>query len=134
LIQSQIGHPLTVYGTGGQTRAFIHIQDTVRCIRLAIENPPENKSKVRVMNQTTECLNVLELADKIQTMTGAKIRYYKNQREEAVENKLRMSNKNLIDMGLTPITLDDKLLDEAMTIARKYKDRCDHSKIITDSR
>ncbi len=134
LIQSQVEHPLTVYGTGGQTRAFIHLQDSVKCVQLAIENPPSRYDKVKVINQVTECLNVRDLAEKVKELTGAQIRYYKNQREEAVENQLRMSNQNLLDMGLDPIKLDDRLLEEVINIAGKYKDRCDLSKIITDSR
>jgi UDP-sulfoquinovose synthase len=62
LMQAAIGHPLTVHGTGGQTRAFIHIRDTVRCIELAISNPPEAGSRPLVLNQITETFRVLELA------------------------------------------------------------------------
>lgn len=132
LIQSQVGHPLTVYGKGGQTRAFIHIQDTVKCIQLAIENPP-NTDKVRVLNQTTECLNVKNLAELISEKTGAEIRYYKNPRKEASENNLRLSNKGLLNLGLDPITLDYGLLEEIMQIANKYKYRVDSNKIICTS-
>ena len=62
LMQAAVGYPLTVHGTGGQTRAFIHIQDTVRCIQLAIENPPERGERVRVLNQMTESHRVRDLA------------------------------------------------------------------------
>jgi UDP-sulfoquinovose synthase len=62
LMQAAIKYPLTVYGTGGQTRAFIHIQDTVKCIELAIKNPPKKKDRVLIMNQMTETHRVSDLA------------------------------------------------------------------------
>ena len=73
LMQAAIGYPLTVHGTGGQTRAFIHIQDTVRCIQLAIENPPEHGERVRIFNQMTECHRVVDLAKLVSQLTGAEI-------------------------------------------------------------
>jgi len=132
IIQSQTGHPLTVYGTGGQTRAFIHIQNTVECIKLAIESEPKS-GKVRVLNQVTECLNVNDLAKLISKKTGAEIRYYDNPREEAEENDLRFNNEGLIDLGLDPITLKDGLINDIMNIAKKYKDRVDMKKVICTS-
>src|SRR5580704_1441124 len=73
LMQSAIGHPLTVHGTGGQTRAFIHIRDTVRCIEIALNNPPERGQKPQVFNQVTETHRVRELAELISKLTGAEI-------------------------------------------------------------
>lgn len=132
LMQSQVGHPLTVYGSGGQTRAFIHIQNSVECIELAVANPPD-RNRVRVFNQTTECLNVRELAEKISKMTGAEIRYFLNPRNEDLKNDLKFSNEGLMNLGLDPITLDNGLMEEVMKIAKKYKDRCDLRKIICTS-
>lgn len=132
LIQSAIGYPLTIYGKGLQTRAFINIRDTVKCVQLAIENPPID-NKVRVLNQVTECHCLLYLANKIRDLTGAKIKFYQNPRKEAPENELRFDNKGLLSMGLDPITLDDGLLYETNNIAKKYKDRCDISKIMVDN-
>jgi len=132
LIQSTIKHPITIYGRGLQTRAFIHIQNTVECIQLAIENPPI-KDKVRVLNQVTECHNLLNLANKIKLLTDAEIKYYKNPRKEAPENKLRFDNSGLLKLGLNSITLDDGLLYEINEIAKKYKDRCDISKVMVDN-
>jgi nucleoside-diphosphate-sugar epimerase len=63
LIQAAIGYPLTVHGTGGQTRAFIHIQDSVRCIEIALENPPARGDKVEIFNQMTETHRVRDLAE-----------------------------------------------------------------------
>ena len=129
LMQSAVGHPLTVHGTGGQTRAFIHIQDTVRCIQLAIENAPEPGERVRVFNQMTETHRVVELAKLVAGMTGAEIDYVDNPRKEAAENELFVANDHLLELGLTPITLKDDLLSEVTEIAQRYRDRCDLSKI-----
>lgn len=133
LMQSQVGHPITIHGTGGQTRAFINIKDTVNCIKIAVENPPEHGEKVKIFNQTTECMNILDLAKKIQKMTGAEIRFYKNPRNEDPENELRFNKDSFLDLGLNPVTLDSGLMKEIMEIAKRYSDRCDHSKIICTS-
>jgi len=132
-MQSQINHPLTVYGTGGQTRAFIHVQNSVECIELAVMNPPKLKDRVRIFNQTTECLNVKDLAQKISHMTGVEVRYYSNPRNEDLKNDLKFHNDGLLNLGLDPITLDDGLMSEVMQIANKYKDRCMLDKIICTS-
>ncbi len=129
LMQAAIGYPLTVHGTGGQTRAFIHIQDTVRCIQLAIENPPEPGERVRVFNQMTECHRVGELAKLVSAMTGAEIDYVENPRKEAAENELFVENRQLLELGLEPIRLQDDLLSEVTEIAHAYSHRCDRSRI-----
>lgn len=133
LMQAAIGHPLTVHGTGGQTRAFIHMKDSVNCVKLAIENPPELGERVKIFNQTTECHNIHVLAEKICNLTDAEIRYYANPRNEAVKNDLEFTNDSFLDLGLKPTTLDDGLLVEVMDIANKYKGRCDTSKIVCTS-
>jgi len=133
LMQAAIGHPLTIHGTGGQTRAFIHIQDTVNCIKLAVENPPKQGDKVKIFNQLTETHTIRDLAQKIAKITNVKIKYYNNPRKEDAENTLRASNKSFLSLGLNPITLEDGLMDEVMNIAKKYKRRCDISKIICTS-
>ncbi|RFB01536.1 NAD-dependent epimerase/dehydratase family protein [Parvularcula marina] len=129
LMQAAVGFPLTVHGTGGQTRAFIHIQDTVKCIQLAIENPPQSRERVRILNQMTETHRVRDLAKLIAEVTGAKIENVVNPRNEDDENELHVENRQLLGLGLDPITLQNGLLEEVTQIAKKYADRCDLSKI-----
>jgi UDP-sulfoquinovose synthase len=129
LMQAAIQYPLTVHGTGGQTRAFIHISDTCRCIELAIQNPPAAGDRVRIRNQMTETHRVRDLAKMISELTGAQIEHLKNPRNEADENDLHVSNKSFLDLGLNPITLKQGVMAEVTEIATKYSARCDKSKI-----
>ncbi len=129
LMQAAIGYPLTVHGTGGQTRAFIHIQDTCRCIELAIDNPPQRGERVNILNQMTETHRIRDLAQLISNMTGTPIQFMDNPRNEAAENDLYVTNDRFLRMGLEPVTLRDGLLNEVTEIARKYAGRCDRSKI-----
>jgi UDP-sulfoquinovose synthase len=133
LMQAAIGHPLTVHGTGGQTRAFIHIRDTVRCIEIAITAPMEDPSRVRVLNQMTETHRLLDLAKMIADTMGAEIAYVPNPRREADENELIVTNDQFLALGLNPTTLSQGLLDEGMDIAARFKDRADVTKIIARS-
>ncbi|CAM3464884.1 NAD-dependent epimerase/dehydratase family protein [Paracoccus nototheniae] len=129
LMQAAIGYPMTVHGTGGQTRAFIHIQDTCRCIELAVANPPKRGERVRILNQMTETHRVRDLAQMIAARTGAQIAFQKNPRIEADENDLHVVNDGFLGLGLQPIRLADGLLAEVEQIARKYAARCDRDKI-----
>lgn len=134
LVQAAVGHPLTVYGSGGQTRAFIHIRDTVRCIQLAIEHPPVKGERVKIFNQATETHRVRNLAELVARLTGAEVRFYINPRNEAWDNELVIHNEQFLDLGLDPITLSDGLLQEVIDVASRYRDRVDPAKIIADSR
>jgi UDP-sulfoquinovose synthase len=134
LMQAAIGYPLTVHGTGGQTRAFIHIRDTVRCVELAIANPPEAGDRVQIFNQTTEVHRILDLARLVASLTGAEIDRVDNPRREPVENDLSVENAQLLTLGLSPTTLEDELLEEVTQIAARYVDRADRSKIPCTSR
>lgn len=129
LMQAAVGYPMTVHGTGGQTRAFIHIQDTVKCIELAIETPPQSGERVRILNQMTETHRVRDLAKMIADKTGAAIENVNNPRKEDAENDLHVENKRLLGLGLEPITLEEGLLEEVTEIAKKYAHRCDKTKI-----
>ena len=129
LMQAAVEYPMTVHGTGGQTRAFIHIRDTTRCLQLAIEQPPVAGERVRVLNQMTETHRVKDLARMIAARTGVPIHYVANPRKEAPENELRVTNQVFLDMGLVPTQLADGLMEEVTQIAVRYADRCDRSAI-----
>jgi UDP-sulfoquinovose synthase len=133
LMQAAIGHPLTVHGSGGQTRAFIHIADTVRCIELALENPPQAGERPRVLNQITETYQVLELAKLVADIMGVEIAFLPNPRQEADENDLVVRNEQFLALGLKPTLLSDGLQEEGTEIARRYRDRADPSKIVARS-
>ena len=120
LVQSAAGKNLTVYGTGGQKRAFIHISDTVNCIRMALESVNSVKNnKVRIMNQVTEVYSVLELAKLVSKITGCKISYLDNPRNELAENDLFVSNDAFLSLGLNPITLSEKLFEDIRYLAEE---------------
>jgi len=129
LIQAAIGYPLTVHGTGGQTRAFIHIQDSVRCIELALSDAPKRGERVKIFNQMTETHRVRDLAALVSELTGAGIAWLPNPRKEAAENDLVVRNDQLRALGLDPITLREGLLSEVVEVARRYAYRVDRMRI-----
>jgi UDP-sulfoquinovose synthase len=133
LMQAAIGHPLTVHGSGGQTRAFIHIRDTVRCIEIAISNPPQDGSQPMVLNQITETHRVADLAKMVSEIMGAEIVNLPNPRREADENELKVRNDQFLALGLEPTTLSEGLLEEGVQIAQRYRDRADLTKIVARS-
>lgn len=133
-IQAAIGHPLTVYGKGGQTRGFLDIRDTVRCIELAIAQPA-NQGEFRVLNQFTEQFSVAELALKVQEAgksLGLKVEInnLENPRVELEEHYFNAKNTKLLDLGLQPHYLSDSLIDSLLNFAIKYKDRVDQEHIL----
>jgi UDP-sulfoquinovose synthase len=128
-VQAAIGHPLTVYGKGGQTRGFLDIRDTVRCVEIACLNPAD-QGECRVFNQFTEQFSVLELARMVQT-AGEKlgltieVDHLPDPRVEAQEHYYNAKHSKLIELGLEPHLLSDSLLDSLMNVALKYRDRID---------
>ncbi|EME29120.1 UDP-sulfoquinovose synthase [Galdieria sulphuraria] len=133
LMQAALGAPLTVYGTGGQTRAFIHIQDTAKCIALAVANPPNQGERVAIFNQVAECHRVRDLAKLVSRMTQVDIVYVSNPRQESAENELQVSNRKFRSLGYEPILLSEGLLDEVVNVAQRYAYRCDPKKILPAS-
>jgi UDP-sulfoquinovose synthase len=130
-LQAALDYPLSVYGKGGQTRGFLDIRDTVRCIELAINNPPD-AGQFRVFNQFTEQFSVLQLAQMVQE-SGKKfgldvnIEHVSNPRVELEEHYYNAKHTKLIDLGLQPHYLSESLLDSLLNIAIKYRDRVDPS-------
>ncbi|BBD66090.1 NAD-dependent epimerase/dehydratase [Nostoc commune NIES-4072] len=133
-IQAAIGHPLTVYGKGGQTRGFLDIRDTVRCVELAIANPAE-AGEFRVFNQFTEQFSVGDLALMVKKAGNAmglnvEINHLNNPRVEKEEHYFNAKNTKLLDLGLQPHLLSDSLLDSLLNFAIKYQTRVDHKQIL----
>ena len=133
-IQATVGHPLTVYGKGGQTRGLLDIRDTVRCIELAIANPAE-PGEFRVFNQFTELFSVGDLAMMVKKAGNAMglnvdINHIDNPRVEKEEHYFNAKNTKLLDLGLQPHLLSDSLLDSLLNFAVKYQNRVDHKQIL----
>ncbi|MGA2418782.1 MAG: UDP-sulfoquinovose synthase [Candidatus Acidiferrum sp.] len=130
-VQAAIGQPLTVYGKGGQTRGFLDIRDTVRCIEIACENPAK-KGECRVYNQFTERFSVLDLAHMVESAgkklgLSVEIDHLPDPRVEAEEHYYNAKHSKLVDLGLEPHLLSNALLDSLMNIAVQYRDRIDAS-------
>jgi UDP-sulfoquinovose synthase len=133
-IQAAIGHPLTVYGKGGQTRAFLDIRDTVRCLELAIANPAQT-GEFRVFNQFTELFTIQDLAEKVREAGAAlglkvEIDRLPNPRVELEEHYFNPKNTNLLSLGLQPHFLSDSLLDSLLNFAIRYQNRVDRAVIL----
>jgi UDP-sulfoquinovose synthase len=130
-VEAAVGHPLTVYGKGGQTRGFLDIRDTVRCVEIACLHPAK-PGEFRVFNQFTEQFSVLDLAHMVQS-AGRKmgltvdIDHIPDPRVEAEAHYYNAKNSKLKDLGLEPHHLSDSLLDSLLNIAIEYKDRIDSS-------
>jgi UDP-sulfoquinovose synthase len=134
LIQSLIGHPLTVYGKGGQTRGYLNIKDTLQCIEIAQKNPPE-RGKMDIFNQIVETFTVNELAERVKEAADemgydVTIKNIENPRIEAEDHYYNPTYQGLIDLGVKPHFLSKEILQEMIQILEKYKDNIDES-IIT---
>jgi UDP-sulfoquinovose synthase len=127
--QAAVGYPLTVYGLGGQTRGFLDIRDTVRCVELACLNPPA-LGEYRVFNQFTEQFSVLELAQMVQAQgrkLGLKVGldHFPNPRVEAEQHYYNAKHTRLTDLGLAPHVLSETLVDSLISVAVRYRDHVD---------
>jgi UDP-sulfoquinovose synthase len=127
VVQAVAGHPLTVFGKGGQTRGYLNIKDTLNCIRLSVENPPD-PGELRIFNQFTETFSVNELADKVKAAgadfgLNVEIQHVENPRIEAEEHYYNPNHTGLMELGLQPHYLDDKTLAKMLQFVMKYKDR-----------
>ncbi len=128
IVQAAVHHPLTVHGTGGQKRAFIHISDSVACVALAVENVP-SKDKVRIFNQAAEVLSVREIAELIADKTGVGIDFLPNPRKEREANELEVNNSGLVDLGYAPTRLNDKLLEDVLFVAKQCANKVNQKAI-----
>jgi UDP-sulfoquinovose synthase len=126
-VQAVIGHPLTVYGNGSQTRGFLNIKDTLQCVELAVSNPAA-LGEFRVFNQFTEQFNVRELAELV-VRAGAELGYevtaerYVNPRVEAEDHYYNAANRKLLELGLEPHHLGEELVQSLLRVISRYRDR-----------
>src|SRR5687767_13304099 len=126
-VQAVIGHPLTVYGEGGQTRGFLNIRDTLQCVEIAVDNPAE-LGEFRVFNQFTEQFSVSELAELVRKAAGetgrqVEVRKYPNPRIEAEQHYYNAANTKLHELGLDPHHLGEELVTSMLGIIDRYRDR-----------
>jgi UDP-sulfoquinovose synthase len=126
-LQAVIGHPLTVYGAGGQTRGYLNLVDTIQCVELAVENPP-SAAEYRVFNQFTEQFTVLELAELVVRAgkeVGLEVRtdHIDNPRIEKEAHYYNAANTHLLDLGLQPHHLSETLIESMFDAIRRYRDR-----------
>ncbi|MGH3047636.1 MAG: NAD-dependent epimerase/dehydratase family protein [Gaiellaceae bacterium] len=126
-VQAVIGHPLTVYGKGGQTRGFLNIVDTLQCVTLTAANPPA-PGEYRVFNQFTEVFNVADLAEKVRH-AGAElgievqVDHVSNPRLEMEEHYYNPTHTKLLSLGLQPTMLSETLIESMLEVIRRHRDR-----------
>ncbi len=128
-VQAALEHPLTVYGSGGQTRCFLNIRDTVRCVESAVRNPAE-AGEYRVFNQFTEIFSVLQLAHEVRRVAktmrlNVRIEHQENPRAERERHHYSTINANLRRLGFDPTPLTDATLRELIEVALEHRDRVD---------
>jgi len=134
VVQAIVGQPLTVYGKGGQTRGYLDIRDTLRCIELAIENPC-NRGELRIMNQFTEQFSVREIAERVVDAgrifgIGVKIESINNPRIELEEHYYNAKHTKLPELGLEPHLLSSETIVEMMEYVRRYLHEIDGDTIL----
>jgi UDP-sulfoquinovose synthase len=127
VVQAAAGHVLTVHGEGGQTRGFLDLRDTVRCVELAALNPPE-PGRMRVFNQFTEQFSVLQLAEHVQRVAQrlgleARLEHVENPRVELERHYYLAKHTHLLDLGLEPHLLSDATIEHLLRTAMRYRDR-----------
>jgi UDP-sulfoquinovose synthase len=132
-VQAVIGHPLTVYGSGGQTRGFLNIRDTLRCVELAVENPAD-RGEFRVFNQFTEQFSVGQLAELVKAAGEhlghrVEIQQVENPRVELEEHYYNATHTKLLDLGLEPTLLGEELVESMLGTLERQKDRVIESSI-----
>src|SRR4051794_8817360 len=126
-VQAVVGHPLTVYGKGGQTRGFLNIRDTLQCVELAVENPAD-AGEFRVFNQFTEQFSVSELAELVQR-SAAEVGFdididnVENPRVELEEHYYNPVHTKLLDLGLKPSYLGDELVRSMLKTIERHRGR-----------
>jgi len=127
LVQAVLGMPLTVYGKGGQTRGYLNIQDTLKCVELALNNPAK-AGELRIFNQITELFSVNQLAEKVQAVgkhmgLGVEIQHVPNPRIEAEEHYYNPTHTALKELGLNPIFLTDDVMAGMLAKVVEHSDR-----------
>jgi len=132
-VQAVIGHPLTVYGSGGQTRGFLNIRDTLQCVELAAENPAE-RGEFRVFNQFTEQFSVGELAALVKHAAehlgySVQVDHVDNPRVELEDHYYNATHTKLLDLGLEPTLLREELIESVIHAIERHKDRVIESSI-----
>lgn len=116
LQQAAVGSPLSIYGTGGQTRGFIHLRDVTHCVRIAVENAPKRGDRLRMFNQVTETVAIKQLARQVAAVSGAQISFVRNPRTEPEANEFEVAAIGLKDLGLAPTLFADQLANEAASV------------------
>ncbi len=126
IVQAVVGHPLTVYGKGGQTRGMLDIRDTLQCVSLALDNPAA-ESEYRVFNQFTEMLSVETLAHKVAAVSpqAVEIEYLTDPRVEQEDHYYNASHTSLLDLGLIPHLLSGDLIVSLMDLVERNRERVD---------
>lgn len=134
VVQAVAGHPLTIYGKGGQTRGYLNINDTMQCIELSLSNPAR-PGELRIFNQLTETLSVNKIAEQVKRVgdklgLNVEIRHVENPRKEAEEHYYNPAHTGLRELGLQPHFLTDEVMEKLLKSIIPYKDKIDTSKFM----